>query len=433
MKNTSILITFVFLFAVPGLFAQTEPAAARASSEFLEAQEWLIASASGLCPADPCPCSGGFREMQIYYFGEDNVNIQVFANKLQTTLITTFPNASSGQLLTISGAAQPGGELPSYIYLRVTGMGGNACTTPIYSRCPSNAWPGALEDLRVIGKTFGDFTVYAHRDSGNDYLCTLDGSNVAQDWRVGGNVVGPAHNTLGTLNNENVVFITNNTARGVISNTGNFGLGTTAPAARLDVAGDAHISQTLDVDGAATVGGNLTVEAGGLARIQNNTASNAANQGALVVSGGAGIGQNLNVANNIAAGNNLDVNGNAFVTGKLAVGTILIPGNHKVYVDGSVLATEVKVALTANWPDYVFADAYAAPDLELWEQFIRTRGHLPGIPSAAQVAQSGGIELGEMNRLLLEKIEQLTLISIQQQKEIARLKAQVEGLEQQRH
>lgn len=55
------------------------------------------------------------------------------------------------------------------------------------------------------------------------------------------------------------------------------------------------------------------------------------------------------------------------------------------------------------------------------EAYIKTHKHLPGIPSAVEV-EKNGIDLGEMNKLLLQKIEELTLHLIQQQKEIAELK-----------
>ena len=57
-----------------------------------------------VCPADPCPCTGGFTEVQLYYFGVNNVSINVYRNSNQTGLITSFVGVNSGQLLIISGA-----------------------------------------------------------------------------------------------------------------------------------------------------------------------------------------------------------------------------------------------------------------------------------------------------------------------------------------
>lgn len=318
------------------LSAQDEltPAQKKSAQEFLDVQSAVALSSSGLCPGQPCPCNGGFREMQVYFFGAANSQVEVFANKFLTVGITSFASVATGQLLTISGAGQPGGELPTHIYLRVTEPGGRVCVTSIYARCPSNAWPGALEDLRVIGKMFGDFFVYGHRDTGNSFNCTIDDIMIEQDWRVGGNVIGSGNNRLGTLTDRSMVFISNNTPRGILTNTGNWGLGTLTPAVRLDVGGDAHISQSLDVDGAATVGGNFTVEPAGLARIQNNTGASAPDQGALVVNGGVGVGQNLYAGNDIHAGNdlisgrNLSVGANANIAQDLITGQNIIAGNN---------------------------------------------------------------------------------------------------------
>jgi len=79
---------------------------------------------------------------------------------------------------------------------------------------------------------------------------------------------------------------------------------------------------------------------------------------------------------------------------------------------------EVKVELSDTWPDYVFASNYELKDLEEVKNFINQNGHLPNIPSAKEVEEEG-IMLGEMNAKLLEKIEELTLYTIDQESKIA--------------
>lgn len=101
--------------------------------------------------------------------------------------------------------------------------------------------------------------------------------------------------------------------------------------------------------------------------------------------------------------------------------------NMELNVNGKITAKEVKVALDEYWPDYVFKSDYRLPGLQQVEVFINENGHLPGVPNAAQVEQNG-IELGEMNALLLQKIEELTLYIIAQDKEMKELKAIVETL-----
>eukprot|EP01133_Synstelium_polycarpum_P010059 gene10059-11734_t len=86
----------------------------------------------------------------------------------------------------------------------------------------------------------------------------------------------------------------------------------------------------------------------------------------------------------------------------------------KLSVNGKIRAQEIKVE-TAGWPDYVFEESYKLPVLAETEKHIKEKGHLPGIPSAAEV-KANGVELGEMSAKLLQKIEELTLYIIQQNK-----------------
>jgi hypothetical protein len=87
---------------------------------------------------------------------------------------------------------------------------------------------------------------------------------------------------------------------------------------------------------------------------------------------------------------------------------------------GIVRAREIIVDNSSNWPDYVFADNYRLVPYDELRSYIIKYRHLPNIPSALQVEQDG-IPLGEMNRLLLEKIEELTLYILEQEERIRRL------------
>ena len=75
------------------------------------------------------------------------------------------------------------------------------------------------------------------------------------------------------------------------------------------------------------------------------------------------------------------------------------------------------------WPDYVFKKDYKLMSLDDVNTFISENGHLPNVPSEKEITENGS-DLGEMNRILLEKIEELTLYTISQQKEIEALKEQ---------
>lgn len=93
---------------------------------------------------------------------------------------------------------------------------------------------------------------------------------------------------------------------------------------------------------------------------------------------------------------------------------------------GLMHAREIKVDLSNAWPDYVFSPNYELIPLSMVESYISKYNHLPGFPSAEELENSGGIELGETNRLLTEKVEELTLYLIQLEKRIKELETQIE-------
>lgn len=95
--------------------------------------------------------------------------------------------------------------------------------------------------------------------------------------------------------------------------------------------------------------------------------------------------------------------------------------NAMLSVDGLILAKEIKVAIAAtHWADFVFEKDYKLTPLKVLEQYINTNKHLPGVPSAIEV-ESNGVNLAENNTLLLQKIEELTLYLIEQNKRIEKL------------
>ncbi len=118
-------------------------------------------------------------------------------------------------------------------------------------------------------------------------------------------------------------------------------------------------------------------------------------------------------------------------------GAQLIGGNaeriatgYSLSVAGKIIAEEVKVQLRASWPDYVFAKDYKLLPLAELEQSINKNKHLPNIPSAAEV-EKDGISLGDMNKRLMEKVEELTLYIIDLNKKNNALAEKVQKLEEQ--
>ncbi|MDR2836403.1 MAG: SlyX family protein [Bacteroidales bacterium] len=101
---------------------------------------------------------------------------------------------------------------------------------------------------------------------------------------------------------------------------------------------------------------------------------------------------------------------------------------YKLAVKGTIISDEITVVNTAGWADYVFDENYKLPKLFEIEQFIKANKHLPEVPSSCEVEETG-VKLGEMNVLLLQKIEELTLYVIEQQKQLEKLQKKVELLE----
>lgn len=92
-------------------------------------------------------------------------------------------------------------------------------------------------------------------------------------------------------------------------------------------------------------------------------------------------------------------------------------------VDGKIACTEVRVQPTAEWPDYVFSQEYNLIPLCELEKSINEQKHLPGIPSAMEI-ENDGIQVGEMQRKMMEKIEELTLYIIDLNKKIESLQSE---------
>lgn len=110
-------------------------------------------------------------------------------------------------------------------------------------------------------------------------------------------------------------------------------------------------------------------------------------------------------------------------TGSLKVGNVATPVGYKMYVEQGILTEKVKVAVASSpaWADYVFAADYKLKPLSEVEKFIDENNHLPNIPSADELVKEG-LDLGKMQALQMEKIEELTLYLIEMKKEIEVLK-----------
>lgn len=138
-------------------------------------------------------------------------------------------------------------------------------------------------------------------------------------------------------------------------------------------------------------------------------------------------GYNETTSNKFYISNNIS---RALMYGDLSTGQILFgypdatgytfKGTRTLNVLGGIIADSVRVALSSAWADYVFSKDYKLRSLNDLKAYINSNKHLPNIPSADEV-KSNGIEIGDMNVKLLEKIEELYLYILEQQTQIDEL------------
>lgn len=250
----------------------------------------------------------------------------------------------------------------------------------------------------------------------------------------------------------NILLQLSGSSRGFPIYAGNVGIGIDTPKAKLhvlstmmvgagtplsgyefNVTGDAYFSKTLML-GTGTAVSGYEFNVNGDAHVEGNTMLR--NNGeALKIDGvnpfiqlyqnGVAKSYIYQTGNNLQIGNSNGNNtGNLVLYGnQIAIGTGTPATGYKLSVAGKVICEELKVQLQGNWPDYVFSDKYKLEDLNKVEAFIKENKHLPNIPSADAIGNNGGVEVGEMQRKMMEKIEELTLYIIDLKKQVDELKS----------
>ncbi|SEN89468.1 hypothetical protein SAMN04488505_11469 [Chitinophaga rupis] len=149
--------------------------------------------------------------------------------------------------------------------------------------------------------------------------------------------------------------------------------------------------------------------------------------GAIILDGRSKNASKLN-SNNVVMINSFGQNLVAFkADGSVGIGATDTKG-YKLAVNGNAIFTKVKVEPFAGWPDYVFEEDYALPSLAVVEKYINEHKHLPDMPSAQEV-QKEGLDIGEMNKQLLQKVEELTLYIIQLKKDSEAQKQMIQELQ----
>lgn len=189
----------------------------------------------------------------------------------------------------------------------------------------------------------------------------------------------------------------------ILETGGKVGIGTNAPIDRMQVNGPLRL--------AAPTGGSIAYTRISWGILPNTGASTFDNHRDL-----GNVGFIFRTTNNNSSFTELmRMHGN----GNISIGTPTDYG-YKLAVNGSAIFTKAVVKNYANWPDYVFDSSYELPSLESVSSFIKENKHLPEMPSASSIEKEGH-DLGEVQKLLLKKVEELTLYIIEQDKKIKEL------------
>jgi hypothetical protein len=224
------------------------------------------------------------------------------------------------------------------------------------------------------------------------------------------------------LNGKKIVSGTSGTG-GIFVSTGGkvrIGTGTTTPTNALEVNGTT-VSSNLKISGlASSTQKVLTVGTGG--QVSSTDVSTFADN-----MGDHTATQNINLNGKKIVGSSASTNG-LFVgtNGNVRIGAGSGNPGNALEVNGIVRSKEVLVEIT-GWSDFVFEKDYKLMSLAEVEQFVKQHGHLPDVPSANEVEENG-IGLGEMNALLLQKIEEMTLHLIEMEKRIQELESDKQNM-----
>ena len=248
--------------------------------------------------------------------------------------------------------------------------------------------------LDVIGqvRAFTQFHLGENYNSGSRGITVDNGESTAWEMLTLRNVSGTHFRILGN---------------------GSVGIGTSSPSQKLHVTG------------------NIILDPGTSPALYTGTGSSELNRFLALLNS-----PNLSSASGLKAGGILVSDSYSYanpgkndliVKGNVGIGTPT--PDAKLAVKGTIHAQEVKVDLNgAVAPDYVFSPNYKLLSLEEIKSYIDQHKHLPEVPSAKEM-ESNGVNVSEMNMILLKKIEELTLYQIEATRQIQSLKTKVQELE----
>jgi hypothetical protein len=210
-----------------------------------------------------------------------------------------------------------------------------------------------------------------------------------------------------TLGGGTAGYFTAPSGKALITDEGNVGIGEPAPSEKLQVN-----------NGNAKIGGNVWTTAA------DDKVLKFGDQNYVTI-GEVGADDKMEIkANGITL---KAVSGNVLIpTGNVGIGTLTPSATYRLSVEGKIRSKEIVVE--TGWADYVFAKNYKLPSLSDVEKYIKANSHLPEIPSAEEI-QTNGLKLGEVQTKMMQKIEELTLYIIEQNKTIVTMQKRLKALE----
>ena len=243
----------------------------------------------------------------------------------------------------------------------------------------------------------------------------------------------------------------------VVKSDGKVGIGTASPSTPLEITGETKTT-TLSVTSNATVYGNLVTSGYGNfigAVLANNSVRT--NNTDIYLRSGSDVNHGLGFYDNTGQAKvfaNTSINGpvlygfagGALATkgggdkivlrwnnaGQVVIGNVATPNSnlYSLYVEKGILSESYKCAVktTADLSDYVFDEKYKLATLGEVDSFIKKNKHLPNVPFAYEVVKTG-IDMAKMDAKLLEKIEELTLYMIQQERKIKELEVKLNNIQ----
>ena len=220
-------------------------------------------------------------------------------------------------------------------------------------------------------------------------------------WGTYGNHVNNNFRWIGTIENFDFRIKTFSTLRMIVKNDGKVGIGTATPTEKLQ----------LD-------NGNMLIRGANNFGVSGNEAILILGDENHFIKSISGTGLKIGTFG-VAEGIFLQQS-----SGNVGIGTDLASNvaNYKLSVNGNIRAK--RVVVETLWSDFVFANTYKLNSLEYVEEYIKLNGHLPEIPNAFEIEKNGA-DLGGLVKLQMQKIEELTLYIIQQNKRIELLESKV--------